>query len=166
MKSLLSYAAIILFLSAPSALDDVRRNFTGISSLEEANTFIDRLKYEGSLESRGYAASMNIIKSHYVKFPFTKLKYFKKGKHALDELIRAHPDNIEIRHLRFFMQKQVPKFLGYNGHIDQDFTLIIRGIERDSLSDELRSIILRNLLEVDNLSNEERERLNKFLDRS
>ena len=166
MNLIVSYSAIILFISTPSALDDVRRNFAGINSIEEAEETINRLQLETSLESKGYAALMNFIKSHYFKFPFTKMKYFKRGKKALDELIVANPENIEIRYIRFLMQKQVPKFLGYHKHIDEDFKLIVKGIEEKIVSYKLCNIMLTNMLAIENLSAMEKEQLEHLLNES
>ena len=146
-----------------SALEDVRKSIGKINSLEQAEEFIIRLKHDSSPESKGYAASMNFIKSQHVKFPLTKLKYFKKGRKALDNIININSQNVEIRYIRFLMQKQIPKFLGYNKHIDEDFKVIANGIEKDNLSNEIKSIILTNMLAVENLSTLEKEKINLLL---
>ena len=152
-------------MSTP-VLDDVRKSFFEINSIEQAEEYIKRLQNDSSPEAMGYAASMNFIKSHFVNFPFTKLKYFKRGKKALDDLIYGNPKNVEIRYIRFLMQKQIPKFLGYNKHMEEDFKAITNGIEENRVSNEVKYIILTNIQAVDNLSSLEKEKINHFLDQS
>ena len=106
---------IILFISSailisPSALDDVRENLFNINSLEQVDNFIERLQEDSSLESKGYIASMTFMKSHFTSSPLKKLKYFNVGKKSLNSLIELNPQNIEIRYLRFLMQKKVQVF--------------------------------------------------------
>lgn len=164
MNYILSYSIVLLTLISPSALDEGRKTFAEINSIEQAEEFIISLQNDSSPEAMGYVASMNFMKSHFLKFPFTKLKYFKRGKKSLDNLINKNPKNVEIRYIRFLMQKQIPKFLGYNKHIDEDFKIITNGIEENTVSYEVKSIILTNMLNVENLSLSEKEKINLLLD--
>lgn len=163
MNIILSYCVALILLLSTSALDDARKLIGKINSKEQAEEFIINLQDDPSPEAKGYMASMNFIKSHYVKFPFTKMKYFKLGKKALDDLIKENPQNVEIRYLRFLMQKQIPEFLGYNKHLNEDFEVIIHSIEKDNLPNEIKFIILTNMLAVENLSVLETEKINQIL---
>ena len=163
MKTVISFFIVSTILISPSALDDVRKNILSINSLEQVDNFIELLQDDLSIESKGYLASMNFMKSHYTSSPFKKLKYFNIGKKSLDSLIDLNPNNIEIRYLRFMMQKKIPSFLGYNKHMDDDFNFIINGIENKSLPDSLNSLFLINLLRIDNLSELEKDKINLLL---
>ncbi len=163
MNNILLYSATFMILISTTALEDVRKNFFQINSVDQADIYINQLQDDESLESRGYAASLNFIKSRYVKFPYTKMKFFKLGKKALDDLIKENPQNVEIRYLRFLMQKQIPEFLGYNKHLNEDFEVIILGIEKDNLPNEIKSIILTNMLGVEKLNPLEKEKINQLL---
>jgi len=162
---MLLYCAVFTILISTSALEDVRMNFFQVNSVDQADDYINKLQDDESLESKGYIASLNFIKSRFVKFPFTKMKYFKIGKKALDDLINENPKNVEIRYLRFLMQKQVPEFLGYYKNINEDFNVITIGIEKDNVSNEIKSNILTNMLAIENLSAPEKKKINQLLNR-
>ena len=117
----MKYFGLIVFslisLSVQTPLENVRAQFPNITSLDEANKFIEKLKDDGSPEAKGYKAAMILMKSRFVKGPFSKLKFFKQGKKILDKDISENPTSLEIRYIRYLMQKQIPDFLGYNKNI-------------------------------------------------
>lgn len=157
---------ILLFIAVPissSAIDEVRNQFPNIDSMEQAQNYIELLKEDKSSEAKGYSAAMIFMKSRYVTFPFTKFKYFKDGKNELDAVINNKPKNIEIRYLRFLMQKQIPKFLGYHKNINEDFKLITKEIENSALQQSLKIKIVSNMLLVNNLTTEEKMILNELI---
>lgn len=146
------------FQTSPS-IEEVRNQFPEISSEEQADDFIKQLNDDVSPEAKGYIAAMNFMKSRFVKSPFKKLKYFKIGKNILDEVILSHPENIEMRYIRYVMQKQTPEFLGYHENISEDFNTIINGIEESDLNHSFKLKILKNMLLVSNLSELEKNSL-------
>ena len=141
-----------------SVVEEVRNQFPEISSEEQADSFIEQLK-ETSPEAKGYIAAMNFMKSRFVKFPFTKLKYFKIGKNELDDVILKNPKNVEMRYIRYLMQKQIPDFLGYNENIDEDFNIIVNQLKYSGLSHQFKLKIINNMLLVSNLTDKEKNRL-------
>lgn len=153
----------ILFFQPNSNVEKVRKQFPEISTEEQADAFIEELKNDDSAEAKGYTAAMVFMKSRFVTFPFTKLKYFKKGKTILDETIIESPSNIEIRYIRFLMQKQIPDFLGYNDNIKEDFNVIVDGIKMSNLQSEMKSEIVKNMLLTKELTKEEKTTLNQLL---
>jgi len=144
-------------------LEKVRSQFPEITSEEQANSFIEKLKNDDSSEAKGYTAAMIFMKSSFVKFPFTKLKYFKQGKTLLDETITQDPSNIEIRYIRFLMQKQIPDFLGYNENIKEDFNIIVNGLKTCNLQREAKSQMLQNMLLTKDLTPGDQEKLKQLL---
>lgn len=160
------FFAILLLINIDvslSAVEKVRNQFPNIDNLEQAEYFMELLKNETSPEAKGYNAAMNFMKSRYVTFPFTKLKYFKEGKNELDEVIKNNPRNVEIRYLRFLMQKQIPEFLGYHENIKEDFLMILKGLNMSNLKFEQKVKILQNMLLTKDLTSEEIENLNQLL---
>lgn len=153
----------MLFFQMNSNVGKVRKQFPDITSEEQADAFIEELKIDDSTEAKGYTAAMIFMKSRFVKFPFTKLKYFKKGKTILDETINENPTNIEIRYIRFLMQKQIPDFLGYNDNINEDFNVIVDGIIIYDLQSEMKSEIMNNMLLTKELTSEQKATLNQLL---
>ena len=140
-----------------SSIDEVRTQFPNITSEEQADNFIKQLDGDTSLEAKGYVAAMNFMKSRFVKNPFSKFKYFKIGKNTLDEVIIRNPKNIEMRYIRYLMQKQIPEFLGYHENISEDFNTIIDQIEGSNLNQSFKFKILNNMLLVSNLTDNEKD---------
>lgn len=153
-------SVIVMVLQTP--LENVREQFPEIDTLVQADAFINQLKDDVSPEAKGYTAAMVFMKSRYVKNPFTKLKYFKQGKEILDGDINENPENIEIRYIRYVMQKKIPDFLGYNEFISEDFNVIMNNILESNLSTDFKTEILTNMLLVENLSSEEKEKINQI----
>jgi hypothetical protein len=146
----------MLVLHTSDTIDDVRARFFQINSLKEADLFIDKLQYDTSAEARGYMAAMNFTKSRLYKFPLKKLKYFNRGKSILEEVIDAYPLNIELRYLRYSMQKKIPDFLGYNRNIDEDLVMIKKKIASSRMSIKIKSIILNNILILNELNEKDK----------
>jgi len=162
MKFLIVFFLSFTLLATDSGLEEVRNQFPGITSDEQADDFIAILKNNNTAEAKGYTAAMNFMKSRYVKFPFTKLKYFKIGKRELDEVIANNPANIEMRFIRYLMQKEIPQFLGYHENINEDFNLILNGIESSDLAKSFKIKMVSNMLMVTNLTSKEKSELTKL----
>lgn len=54
-----------------------------------------------------------------------KLNLFNSGKKLLEQSVTADNTNIEIRFLRFTVQSNAPKVLGYNKQIESDKAFIL-----------------------------------------
>jgi len=147
---------VVFFLMMNSlsaqVLDKVRNHFPEINSLEKAEFYLKLLENEEGKESKAYYAAMLFMKSKYVKFPFTKYSYFKKGKTALDFLVQENKSNIEMRYIRFLFQNEMPKFLNYNSNINEDFLVLINGLESSDLNSEFKLKMLKNMLLVKNVT--------------
>lgn len=135
-----------------SVLEDVRNQFPKINSMEEAELQMKLLKNEKGPASKAYYAAMLFMKAKYVKFPMSKYNYFKKGKTALDQLIQENKSNIEMRYLRFVFQNELPNFLNYHNNIEEDFSTIVKGMEKSNLEKEFKHKILENMLLVKSIT--------------
>ena len=158
---------ISLFLINPfaslSVLNDVREHFPNIESFKQANDYSIQLNKESNPESKAYNAAMYFMKSRYVKFPLAKYNYFKKGKKSLDLIIKENPTNIEIRYIRFLLQHEIPKFLGYNQSIEEDFNVIINYFTGSSLHSDYKIKMLKNMLLVKNLNELKKTKINLLI---
>lgn len=72
----------------------------------------------------GYKAVGKIMMCNHVGNPYTKLKYFYAGKDALEKSIAVAPANVELRYLRYAVQRNTPSLLHYNGSIQTDRQII------------------------------------------
>ncbi|MDG1718456.1 MAG: hypothetical protein P8H17_01310 [Flavobacteriales bacterium] len=71
-------------------------------------------------------AEMMLISYYYN--PFKKLEIFNDKSKYLDLIIKNNINNLEIRFLRYCLQKKSPSFLGYNKELDIDYKFILRNI--------------------------------------
>ena len=71
-------------------------------------------------------AEMMLISYYYN--PFKKLEIFNDKSKHLDLIIKNNINNLEIRFLRYCLQKKSPSFLGYNKELDIDYKFILRNI--------------------------------------
>jgi len=148
-----------------SEVEEVRNTFPKITSVEQANYFIEILEKNETVEAKSYTAVMFFMKSKLVKFPIAKYKYFKKGKKQLDSLINNNKNNVEIRYLRFLLQSEMPKFLGYHRNIKDDYLLIINEIEASNLKRDFKIKILNNVLLISTLSSEKSKQIKQKLNK-
>ena len=153
----------MLALNTSNTIDDLRGKYFQIDSIEQADLYIDKLEKESSAEAKGYRAALNFTKSRLYKFPLKKMKYFKRGKSILEDTIEENRNNLELRYLRYCIQKKVPEFLNYSDQIEQDLALIINEISKSDMSDNTKSIILTNILTVNDLSGKDKLDLETLL---
>jgi hypothetical protein len=76
----------------------------------------------------GYKACATMMMARYVFNPFTKLSYFSKGRSLLEKCIAADKQNIELRFLRYSVQRKAPFFLNYRSSLKQDEGMITQAL--------------------------------------
>ena len=57
--------------------------------------------------------------------PVLKLSRFISATKKIDNAIQTEPHNIEIRFIRYVLQKNTPAMVGYNQHINSDLNKIL-----------------------------------------
>ena len=57
--------------------------------------------------------------------------------------------NVENIHLRLVVQLNAPSFLGYKDEIDNDRNYILKNLDKSSISEEVKKMILVNILAND-----------------
>lgn len=131
LKSTLVGALFIWFSFGSSSISEVRRGFFKVCEKDKkiADWIVELQKIEDSnyliLAYKSAAFTMYAEKASGVS---NKLKYFNKGKKALDKIITKYPSDIEPRFLRLTIQMNAPFFLGYSGDIKVDKQIILAGL--------------------------------------
>lgn len=67
-----------------------------------------------------YLGGLQSIWANHVWSPMAKYKTFNKGKNNIEKAVEMAPDNIEIRVIRWSVQHNAPRFLGYHQEIEND----------------------------------------------
>lgn len=87
-----------------------------------------------------YLGAFQTIWAKHINNPVAKLNTFNKGKNNIEKAIKAEPDNVEIRFVRLSVQKNLPSFLGYKQHIEEDEKFIRTN------SKNIRSVTLKKMI--------------------
>ncbi|RZL38292.1 MAG: hypothetical protein EOO96_03245 [Pedobacter sp.] len=108
------------------------------------NKFLETKQSDDALIN-GYKGAGTMILANHVFNPISKLSKFNKGKKLIEQAIKADPNGIELRYLRFTIQTNLPGFLGYKSNIKSDKVFLINGLA--NLSDiDLKNRIVDYLI--------------------
>lgn len=83
------------------------------------------LKNKNSPVEQSYLGAYQTIWAKHVINPLSKLSTFKKGTKNIDQAVATDPEQIEIRFIRYSVQKNAPKFLGYSEALKKDEVFLI-----------------------------------------
>ena len=83
----------------------------------------------------------------------------------LDDAVIVASGNIEIRYLRYSIEKNLPSFLPYRKHIAQDETRILNALleKKDALEPHVRSEVIQYMLKNAQLSPEKKTSLEEMV---
>lgn len=102
-------------------LDKARVLFnTAHLNKEDCSRLIELTKDSEEPVLKAYLAAARMVETKYFKNPFVILKQFNAERKLLDEYIVKHPNNPELRYLRYTIQVNTPAFVGYNQHKKED----------------------------------------------
>ena len=129
--------------------DSLFNNFTSLNKTNDAFTI-------------AYKGMSQLMVCYHSYNPYTKFKYFVKGKESLEQAINKDPQNIEFRFLRLSVQLNTPEFLGYYSNINEDKLAIFNGVK--TLTDkDLLERIANYTFNAKRLSDSEKEEVKKAL---
>lgn len=132
MKLKLLFLFLFSFLMMPGQdLHTIRKNYQkAVSDKTICKTMLSQFenkKNEG-LELAYLGAFQAIWAKHTVN-PFEKLSTFRKGKNNIEKAIKQDTNELEIRLLRYSIQKESPGFLGYKSNMDEDKTILTKQLK-------------------------------------
>ena len=143
MKYILVLLFFVNFTNAQSDVKDIRKIFLLSSDSQLKCSQLNKMTSEKVNESpiyRSYNIVSKIIESKYLINPLKKVKVFKENTKRLDSLLVIYPKILEIRFLRYSIQSNAPKILGYTNFVSEDYEFIMKNI---SYADEdLKKIIM------------------------
>jgi hypothetical protein len=113
-------------------------------------------------ESIGYKGMSYLMICFHSYNPYTKFKYFFKGKELLEEAIKKDGTNIELKFLRLTVQLNTPSFLDYKKNINEDKLAIFNGAK--NITDvDLFNRIYNYTLSAKNLTPDEKKIMQQSL---
>ena len=100
-----------------------------------------------------YNIISHLMECNFIFNPFVKYATFTESTQQLDRMIYLNPQYTEIRFLRYLVQLNCPRFLGYRTNLENDYKFIMSKI--NSEDEDLKNFILPiiNNLEDERASN-------------
>jgi hypothetical protein len=112
-----------------------------------------------------YTGSLEALRAKHALNPYNKLQYLKEADNTMKRAVKADPDNIEIRFLRFSYQYYVPEFLGYSENKEEDVKSIVALIKAGNFAQADKSLVqnvVRFLEETKSVQKEELRQLKQL----
>ena len=125
-------------------LIEIRSCFRSIQGINEVEKLINIS--ENNLDNPVILAYYNtgkLMMLDYSYNPFEKYKVFKTKTKQMDSIVSTNPRNIEIRLLRYSLQKNSPYFLKYNSDLSSDLKFIKSNLFKEK---EYLQVYIENLL--------------------
>lgn len=120
----------------------LRNSFVDANKSEQdCNTLLEQseLMMKHNDIAKAYNATGLMISCQFKDNPIVKWNTFNCGKKILEELIEKNKSNLEMRFLRYCMQKKAPSFLNYKDKIEEDERFLLR-VDNHSNTDLLNFI--------------------------
>ena len=114
-----------LFCVGQSEICEIRNNYLlakDFEGIEKLITLTNSANENPLIISYNIVAEIMMIK--YEMNPYKKLKIFNYLTHKIDSIISENSNNVELRMLRYSIQKKSPFFLRYVDNINNDLTYI------------------------------------------
>ena len=114
-------------------LIEIRSCFNSIEGVNEIKKLINLSK--NSLDHPvilAYNYTGKLMMLDYSNNPFKKYKIFKIKTKQIDSIINTNQKNIEIRLLRYALQKNSPYFLKYNSNLRSDLNYIKSNLYKEN----------------------------------
>ncbi len=108
-------------------LKDLRLNYPkAIYDAKLTDALYEKLKSKNLNPTElAYAASIDALKAKHAWNPYSKFEYLNQFDKKITEAVKLDSKNIEIRYLRYSIQKNIPAFVGFNKNIAEDQKAIV-----------------------------------------
>lgn len=77
-----------------------------------------------------YFGALEALKAKNSWNPYNKIKYLNLSSKTVQQAVNLSPDDMEIRFVRFSIQKNLPHFLGLNKDLDSDKNQILHQLKQ------------------------------------
>ena len=161
MKSLLLYIEIIAIISFTLSISIVRNDYKeAVQSKSQIKliTLSKKLEKVTKKDNKvlvAYKGAVTVLVAKQQKGVKKKKLLFKEGISLLEYATQNNPNNIEIRFIRLSIQQNLPKFLKYNKHKDEDKAFVLNNL-KSTKSLVLKQYILDYILQSKHFSEDEK----------
>lgn len=150
---LIIWIVSVQFAMAQIPSDQIRDRFENANSEQDFKWILETQVYTSDATEQNsinsYKAVPHSALAQYVFSPYTKYKYFFKGRDELEQCI-ARQKNLENVFLRLRVQLNIPNFLGYSNYIDGDLEDVKRNIAQANVPVKTKKIIVETIINTKN----------------
>lgn len=142
-------------------LDEVRMGFyNAVQDSQQAENLLKQIKKikPKSALITVYSGATCAIMAKNKWNPFSAVKLLKKSNEEMNNAVKLAPTNLEVRFIRFAVQKNIPNYLGFSNNVEEDKKYLIKHIDtfyNPKLSKEMRDYILWFMTEQGGYSEKE-----------
>jgi hypothetical protein len=111
------------------AIEDSKKAFYLYEQLTKLQPLNNSMQY-------AYLGATEALLAKHSFNPFSKLSYVNSAMNKLNKAVSLNINNIEIRYMRFSVEANMPSYLGYNKHIEEDKKILLQGMNIDSITKE------------------------------
>lgn len=131
MNKIISIILALLLISSfkalASDLEYVRARFDkAVGSAEVCKDLMQKLAGKTDPASLAYLGAAETIWANHTSNPLSKLNTFRKGVKKIEQAVAKDPNNVEVRFIRYSIQKNCPDFLGYSDNLSEDKNFIVK----------------------------------------
>ncbi|WPO82496.1 hypothetical protein SD427_17305 [Chryseobacterium sp. JJR-5R] len=148
----------VFFLFLQSGLESLRNSYAKANSSNAGTeAFIATAEKTSGSDPviQGYKAAAQIMKAKIAKTD--RKAMVKSGATNLENVIKAHPSDIELRVIRLSIQENIPKIVGYRGSLKEDKTYILNNYGKQGAA--MKNYIKRFAAQSKTMTPEERAAL-------
>jgi len=142
MKLIFFLAFITPNLAPQTNVEVLRELFASANTVEADNVKLLELTENAVLEKNpleyAYHAGGLMSMANHTYWPGTKLAYFNKGKVKLNKAVNFAFQNVEIRFIRYAIQKNAPAMLGYDSKLQEDKAFILEKMSTTNWSEKYK----------------------------
>lgn len=147
MKSIL-LVFVLTLITYSNEISNIRTlyllAYTSESLCNEFGEELEDTEFRDSILVQGYQGCFYCIKCKFINNPIDKIRYFNKGKNLIESAIMQDPKSVELKFLRYSIQKNLPRFLLYNNSIEKDLNFVNQNIK--NINDKEVQVYIRNSL--------------------
>lgn len=129
-------------------LDHVRWEFQEMNNKKDIQSLLEIAPRDEDMPEdiliRAYQAAATCRMAEFVSSPWTKLKFFNRGKEELENLIKEDK-HVELIYLRMLLQLNVPGILNYNKEIDEDLAFFVMHLEKVPVEENYKKVMVANI---------------------
>lgn len=113
-----------------------------------------------------YRGGVLALQSKHAFWPFNKMSYLNDSMDFFAKAVKADPDNLEIRFMRFSILYYVPGILGYDEEEEDDLKIVYSLLLEKNYSmveQEIQKGMIEFVLDTELLNKEEEQKLNNII---